>query len=348
MINQRATGVPLWSRPSRVKLFTTARGAPRSRRPTDFLLLVLSVVGLLGVVKSSTPPSAFWQRLADFATSLPGFFDILWRAGLWLMSGWAVFLVVASALRTRTDILRDQILALVGSGVAVVVVGAAIGGPSRSLFDAAVAVGPPPDPVSTRVALAVAATVAVSPYIARPFRALGWWLIAVGAISAAILSVAAPSGVVLGLLCGASAAVTVHVVFGSSGGRPSLAEVRKGLFDLGVPVGSLSEASSQEAGVFLLDATDAEGRPLLVKVYGRDAWDAQLMAKAWRALWFRGTATVALTRLQQVEHEGFLTLLATRNHVPAQDVLRAGRTADNDAIIVVRAEAPPLPLRAPA
>ena len=105
---------------------------------------------------------------------------------------------------------------------------------------------------------------------------------------------AAPSGVVLGLLCGASAAVTVHIVFGSSGGRPSLAEVRKGLFDLGVPVGSLSEARSQEAGVFLLDATHADGRPLLVKVYGRDAWDAQLMAKAWRALWFRGTASVAL------------------------------------------------------
>ena len=79
---------------------------------------------------------------------------------------------------------------------------------------------------------------------------------------------AAPSGVVLGLLCGASAAVTVRLVFGSSGGRPSLAEVRKGLVDLGVPVGSLCEASSQEAGVFLLDATHADGRPLLVKSTG--------------------------------------------------------------------------------
>jgi uncharacterized protein (TIRG00374 family) len=342
VIRQRAIGVPLWSRPSRVKLFTTAGGDPRARRPTDVLLFVLCVVGLLGVVKSSTPPSEFWQKLADFATSLPGFFAVLWRAGLWLMSGWAVFLVVASAVRGRADILRDQILALASSAVAVVAVGAAVGGPSRSLFDAAVAVGPPPDPVSTRVALAVAATLVASPYMARPFRALGWWLIAVGAVSAAILSVAAPSGVVLGLLCGASAAVTVRTVFGSSGGRPSLAEVRKGLFDLGVPVDSLSEARSQEAGVYLLDATDADGRPLLVKVYGRDAWDAQLMAKAWRALWFRGTTAVALTRLQQVEHEGFLTLLAMRNDVPAQDVLRAGRTADNDAIIVVRARGAPL------
>ena len=37
-----------------------------------------------------------------------------------------------------------------------------------------------------------------------------------------------------------------------------------------------------------------------------------------------------------------MTLLATRNHVPAQDVLKAGRTADNDAIIVVRARGAPL------
>jgi uncharacterized membrane protein YbhN (UPF0104 family) len=121
-----------------------------------------------------------------------------------------------------------------------------------------------------------------------------------------------------------------------------LAEIRKGLFELGVPVDDLSEASSQETGVFLLDATGTDGGPLRVKVYGRDAWDAQLLAKVWRALWFRGTATLALTRLQQVEHEGFLTLLATRNGVPAQDVVRAGKTADSDAIIVMRVRGTPL------
>jgi uncharacterized protein (TIRG00374 family) len=112
--------------------------------------------------------------------------------------------------------------------------------------------------------------------------------------------------------------------------------------ELGVPVDRLCEAKSQEAGVFLLDATDAEGRQLRVKVYGRDAWDAQLLAKAWRALWFKGAATLSLTRLQQVEHEGFLTLLAARNDVPVQDVVRAGRTIDNDAIIVMRVRGAPL------
>ena len=30
------------------------------------------------------------------------------------------------------------------------------------------------------------------------------------------------------------------------------------------------------------------GRPLLVKVYGRDAYDSQLLAKLWRTLWYQG------------------------------------------------------------
>jgi len=180
------------------------------------------------------------------------------------------------------------------------------------------------------------------PYLARPNRALSWWLIGVGLVSVASVGAATPSGAVLGLLCGISSAATVHIVFGSSGGRPSVAEVNKGLGDLGVAVSSLSAAAIQEAGVFIVDATDAEGVPLLVKAYGRDAWDTELLAKVWRALWYRDSSTLSLSRLQQVEHEGFITLLAARNGVPTQDVVHAGRTADNDALIVMRVRGAPL------
>jgi glycosyltransferase 2 family protein len=332
----------LWSRPSRVKLFTAAKRSPRSRRPTDVLFLTLCVLGLLSVVKSVSPPSDFWFKLADFATSLPGFFDILWRTGLWLMSAWAVFLLLASTVARRLEILRDQVLALAGSTVALLTVRDAVGRTSRSWWEAATAAGPPPEKVSVTVALVVAATATASPWLTRPFRALGWWLLGAGALSEAVLGAAVPSGVALGILCGASAAMTVRIVFGSSGGRPSLAEVRKGLSELGVAVGLLSEATVQEAGVFSLDATGVEGSPLRVKVYGRDAWDAQLLAKAWRALWYRGTATLSLSRLQQVEHEGFVTLLAARNGIATQDIVRAGRTADNDAIIIMRVRGVPL------
>jgi hypothetical protein len=182
----------------------------------------------------------------------------------------------------------------------------------------------------------VAAIVAISPHLTRPFRWWSRWLVLVGALSAALAAVSTPSGVLLGVLCGTAAAAAVHLALGSSGGRPRVADVRRGLADVGVAVTSLSEATRQRAGVFELAAADLEERPLLVRLYGRDAWGAQLMVKAWRALWYRDAESLSLTRLQQVEHEGFVALMAARHGVATQEVIRAGRTADNDAIIVLR------------
>ena len=52
---------------------------------------------------------------------------------------------------------------------------------------------------------------------------------------------------------------------------------------------------------------------LLAKVYGRDAWDGQFLASIWSSLWHRGERpTLGFGRLQQVEHEAFVTLLAER------------------------------------
>ena len=46
-------------------------------------------------------------------------------------------------------------------------------------------------------------------------------------------------------------------------------------------------ADRQPAGVFVARGEDAEGRSLLVKVYGRDAYDTQLLEKAWRTLLYQ-------------------------------------------------------------
>ena len=49
----------------------------------------------------------------------------------------------------------------------------------------------------------------------------------------------------------------------------------------------------------------------MIKVYGRDAWDTQLVTQAWRFLWYRhSSARLRLSRESQVEHEGLLLLLA--------------------------------------
>ena len=86
-------------------------------------------------------------------------------------------------------------------------------------------------------------------------------------------------------------------------------------------------------------ALDAE--PVEVSVYGRDASDAQLLAKVWRFLWYRDSGpTLLLTRLQQVEHEAYLTLAARHAGVHAPDVLVAASAPSGDEALLVTV-APP-------
>ena len=79
----------------------------------------------------------------------------------------------------------------------------------------------------------------------------------------------------------------------------------------------------------------AEGRSILVKIYGRDAWDGQLITSLWSSLWNRGETPRVGGRLQQVEHEAFVTLLAERSGISVQPVVTAGLAEGRDAILVI-------------
>ena len=73
-------------------------------------------------------------------------------------------------------------------------------------------------------------------------------------------------------------------------------------------------------------------------MYGRDASDAQLLAKTARFLFYRDSGpTLALTRRQQVEHEAYLTLMADRAGARVPTVLAAGPAGPaRDALLVTR------------
>lgn len=334
----------LWSQPKRVRLYASERHRRRARRATDVLLLILGSTGIALFVATSQPPTAFEAALGELARSLPSFLTVVWQVLAGLLLAWAIVLLVLSVGRLRLDLARDLLLASVGATVvATAVDDALLGGRSSSILEALLSTGPPAESVSVRLAAVVAATVVASPHLTRPFRATSRWLVIGGAISLVVLGATTPSGAVLGVLCGSVAAAVIHLALGSAAGQPSLEEVADALRELSVETGPLSEAHRQTAGVFLVDTTDADGGPLLVKVYGRDAWDSQLLAKAWRALWYRDTDALTLTRLQQAEHEAFVTLLAERAGVPVDQVVKAGRSASNDALIVLRHPGSPMP-----
>ncbi|WP_426571025.1 flippase-like domain-containing protein [Aquihabitans sp. McL0605] len=331
------SGASMWSRPRRLRLYSSVRHRPRARRATDVLLLVSAALGIAALVSSAEPPTQFEQALIDLANSLPSFLDVVWDVLAGALLIWAGLLLVLSLARWRIDISRDLVLSsLTAAIVATAVDRLALDSGHESTWSSLVSTGPPADAVSVRMAVVVAATVVASPHITRPFRALSRWLVVFGATSLVILDATTPTGALIGILCGTASAAAFHLLLGSAGGEPSLSEVADALAELEIETGELSEAHRQTAGVFLVDTTSSTGEPLLVKVYGRDAWDSQLLAKGWRALWYRDTDALTLTRLQQAEHEAFVTLLAARDGVPVDHVVKAGRSASNDALIVLR------------
>ena len=82
---------------------------------------------------------------------------------------------------------------------------------------------------------------------------------------------------------------------------------------------------------------DASGGPLKVRVLGRDAQDTQRLARRWRLLAYRDPPrSVAVGRLEQVEHEALATLLAAQAGVRVPDVVTAALGAHGDALLVIR------------
>jgi glycosyltransferase 2 family protein len=81
-----------------------------------------------------------------------------------------------------------------------------------------------------------------------------------------------------------------------------------------------------------------------LSVYGRDAADARMLAKLWRFCFYRDSGpTLILDRIQQVEHEAYLTFMAERAGVLVPAVLAVGRFGPSrDAVIVSRLPSGPV------
>ena len=152
-----------------------------------------------------------------------------------------------------------------------------------------------------------------SPHMSRPLRFIGRWIVTVGAIAGIALGVTLPIGMVAGLLIGLGSGAILHLLLGSPAGRLTLDQIATALGDLGVEATDLRHAPLEPTGVALVEAVSPDGKQLLVKVYGRDAWDGQFLASLWGSLWNRGERpSLGFSRLRQVEHEAFVTLLAER------------------------------------
>jgi uncharacterized membrane protein YbhN (UPF0104 family) len=317
-------------------LFASAGDAERRRRPADVATWVVALLLIVAGNRQRTDPTPVGNNLSQLLRELPDWSKTLLGAFFMFAAGYVVFVIVMAVIaRDRPGLVRDL---LVAGGAATLVgplVGRALTG-TWPVLEGAINGSTPRFPV-LRIAIVTAVVMTASPHVVRPVRRLGLVAIIGAALAAIALDLGALSGVLAGFGVGLGVAATVRLIWGSPAGAPSLYRVRAALATHGIEAGKFTELRS-ERGVVRLSCADAEGRTLEVKVYGRDAADTQLVAKAWRFLWYRsGGASLTVTRTQQVEHETLVTLLALRAGVATADVVATLSTASGDKLLVTEA-----------
>ncbi len=321
----------------RAIFFAPIGDGQRRRRGSDGVRLGLAALAVLFCLLALRLNPNAEHTVLDVITPAPN--GIRWLvASLWWVGTVGVMVAVAvlAALSRRWAVLRDPVVAGVGAWLVTVGSGALFGTTG----------GRPPDlayrqfsyafPVA-QVAMTVAVATAASPYLSRWLQrtlrtALGLLLVVAVANGSGL-----PLAVLASLAVGIGATALVHLVLGSPLGLPSADEVAELLGDLGLAAAGVVPRPRQDWGVGRFSARIG-GAPADVSFYGRDAADAQLLAKAARFVLYRDSGpTLTFTRRQQVEHEAYLTLLAERAGASVPRVLAAGPAGPaRDALLVCR------------
>lgn len=326
----------------RVKVFAAPADTPRARRATDLFNLVGSALAVMVLAGISSPPAGFLKALDALLLSLPRFLDGLWQLVVDGLALYALGIIVLTVVRRRWPLLVDIALTAVVALALALAVGRLVEGSWPEAWEALRASAPPAWFPAQRLALAGAILLVANPYLSLPMRRLSRRLLALSVLATAALGVSTLAGATAGILLASVASGLVHVALGSSAGRPSLDQIGAALAELGVRPSDLSAARRQTAGLFTVEGNDDTG-PILVKVYGRDAYDTQMLASAWRTIWYRSDdADFALSRLHYVQHEAFLALLAAQNGIRTESVVTAGVTSHGDALLVLRPIGTPL------
>ncbi|MGH3208920.1 MAG: lysylphosphatidylglycerol synthase transmembrane domain-containing protein [Trebonia sp.] len=347
------TAPPDRTRPGLLRSWRSAVFAPvgdgqRRRRGSDGVRLAVAVAALvcclLVIRYDSRIDRAITQVIHPPPWSITWLVTVVYEAG---SIGLIVLLVALALIARRWTVARDIALSTAGaaalSGILVVLLGGRGGRPAGVViggYDLSFPV--------LQIALFTAVATAALPYLSRGVQRLIDTFIVLVALASAVGGHGLPLNVVGSLVIGWAAATAVRLIFGSPLGLPSADDVRLLLEELGIGASGVRPLSRQTWGMAKYQATEAgpggaPGRRLGIEVYGRDAADAKLLTKAGRFLLYRDSGpTFAITRLQQVEREAYLTLLADRAGAAVPELVEAGTAGPaKDALLVSRLPAGP-------
>ena len=331
-------GHTTWSQRVRSLLLGPHGGGTTRRRASDAVRVGIAAV-LVGIcVPLMQANTSVEIHVTELITPPPSGLHWLITA-LWFLGsiGVIVTLVLVGLLVPRLTAVRQMgVAALAALAVCLLLdalLGSSGGRPPISDF----AGFNPRFPVA-QLAIATAVALAGLPYLSRPMRRLVIGAVSIAAICAVVGAYGLPLGVIAAVVVGWGTAAACHLAMGAPNGLPSAAEVTDAVRDLQVEVHGLTSMARQEWGVAAFAGADTEGRPLELAVYGRDAADAQWLRKMWRFCIYRDSGpTLVLNRLQQVEHEAYLTFLAGHAGAQVPEVVAAGRCGPaHDAALITR------------
>lgn len=324
--------------PAGSRYLVSRPGQTRVRRAGDVTSVLVGALLLLWAVANVDRADPLNRALAALIDVLPTWtlepLSIVYAFAF--VYGVTVVVLLAAGGRAHRDALRDVVLAVVvAAAIGIVLVRLTQGTWPDVLPEFGLGRVERQTPVF-RIALISATLVTASPHLVRPLRRVGWTLISLAVLAGSGLGFGLPSDAIGAIGVGLMAAGTVFLLLGAPAGLPDLASVAAGMRRLGVPVTDLRLPPSRSWGVRRVLARRDDGTEVVVKVYGRDATDQQVLAKLWRSLWFREQRrTFTFSRLQAVQQEALLTLWAARAGVPVREVLAAGAPDDEVALLAL-------------
>jgi uncharacterized membrane protein YbhN (UPF0104 family) len=326
----------------RSAVFAPVGDGQRRRRGSDGARLAVAVLALglslLVIRYNSRVDRAIAQVIHPPPWSITWLVTVVYQAGSF---GVVIFLVALALVARRWEIARDIGLSAAGTaavcGILIAFLGSHGGRPAGIVIAGYYMSFP-----VLQVALFMAVATAGLPYLARGVQRLIEIFVALVALACAVGGHGLPLNVLGSLAIGWGATAVVRLVFGSPLGLPSAEDVRLLLEEFGIRSTDVHPVARQVWGVAKFEATelhraDAPGR-LGIAVYGRDAADARLLTKAGRFVLYRDSGpSLTITRLQQVEHEAYLTLRAGRAGVGVPEIAEAGTAGPTgDALLVYR------------
>jgi uncharacterized protein (TIRG00374 family) len=325
-------------RAHRATYFVMAEREGRVRRPRDVLTAAIGLILVTWALAASDSVPEWTLSLAELVAASPQWVDGLLAFGYLTSLIYVVVVIIGLVLRRRdrSGALRDVAVVTVGAIAAVVALSFIVNGAWPYVLPEIDLQNPVPQFPVTRVALVTGILLVVAPYVTRPLRRLGWLAMVVTAIASVALSYGSPVHAAGSVGVGMLTAGVLLLAVGTPRGYPSPESVLYGLERLGVPNVDIRQASGQDWGLVRFVAECGDGTQLEVKVHGRDSFDSQLAAKVWRTMIYREIGrTVSLTRLQAVEHEALVGLMAARAGVSVPELRAVGSASADVALIAV-------------